>query len=270
MKQGTKREKLVITVTANPSWIYPETKNHPLTADQIADAVYNSYKAGASIAHIHADGIQKETSKKIRDKCDILIQYGLSGQSLDVRRPLFEQHPDMISIILTHHDEQFTNEAFNVLHLKSELEEYGRLCLKYKVKPEFEVWHTGAYWNLMYLERKKLVKKPYLLTIFFGWPGGSWSPVEADEFFQRVKYMPEGCVYSTSVMDPDQTKILMLAIASGGHVRVGTEDYPFISEGVLAKDNAALVSRIAGIAKAMGREIATPKEARMMIGLDSS
>jgi len=269
MKQGTKREKLIITVTANPSWIYPETKNHPLTPDEIADAVYDSYKAGASIAHIHASGIQKETRKKIRDKCDIVVQYGLSGESLDVRRPLFDQRPEMISIILTHHDEQFTKEAFNILHLKSELEAYSRLCLKYDVKPEFEVWHTGAYWNLRYLERNNLVKQPYFLTIFFGWPGGSWSPVEADEFFQRVKYLPEGSMYSTSVMDPDQTKLLLLAIANGGHVRVGTEDYPFISEGVLAKDNAALVARIAEIAKGMGREIADPKEARLMMGLSS-
>ncbi len=264
------QDKLIITVTANASWIYPETQNHPNTADEIAEAVYDAYKAGASVAHIHADGIQKETSKKIRDKCDIIVQYGLSGQSLEMRRPLFEQHPDMISIILTHHDEQFTNEAFNVLHLKSELEDYSRLCLQYNVKPEFEVWHTGAYWNLRYLENKNVVKKPYFLTIFFGWPGGSWSPVEADEFFQRVKHLPEGSMYSTSVMDPGQTKLLMLAIASGGHVRVGTEDYPFISEGVLAKDNAALVSRIAGIAKNMGRQIAGPKEARQIMGLESS
>jgi 3-keto-5-aminohexanoate cleavage enzyme len=262
-------KRLIITVTANASWIYPETKNHPETADEIADAVYDCYKAGASVAHIHADGIQKETAKKIRDRCDILIQYGLSGQSLEQRRHLFEQHPDMISIILTHHDEQFTQEAFNVLHLKSELEEYSRLCLEYDVKPEFEVWHAGAYWNLKYLEREGLVKKPYVLTIFFGWPGGSWSPVEPDEFYQRVKYLPEGSVYSTSVMDPDQTKILLLAIASGGNVRVGTEDYPFLSEGVLAKDNAALVSRIAGIAKSMGREIANPREAREILGLSS-
>jgi 3-keto-5-aminohexanoate cleavage enzyme len=265
-----KQDKLVITVTANASWIYPETKNHPESAEEIADAVYDSYKAGASIAHIHADGIQKETSKLIRDKCDILLQYGLSGQSLEMRRPLFEQHPDMISVILTHHDEQFTKEAFNVLHPKSELEDYSRLCLKYNVKPEFEVWHTGAYWNLRYLEGLNLLTKPYLLTIFFGWPGGSWSPVEPDEFYQRVKYMPEGCVYSTSVMDPEQTKILLLAIAGGGHVRVGTEDYPYLKEGDLARDNAELVSRIAGIAKDMGREIATPAEARRMIGLDKT
>jgi 3-keto-5-aminohexanoate cleavage enzyme len=270
MVRTGRQNKLIITVTANASWIYPETRNHPETAEEIADEVYDSYRAGASIAHIHADGIQKETSKRIRDKCDILVQYGLSGQSLEVRRPLFDQQPDMISIILTHHDEQFTSEAFNVLHLKSELEDYCHLCLKYNVKPEFEVWHTGAYWNLRYLERNNLVKKPYILTIFFGWPGGSWSPVEADEFFQRVKYMPEGSVYSTSVMDPDQTKILLLAIASGGHVRVGTEDYPYLSEGVLAKDNAALVSRIAGIARDMGREIADPKEAREMLGLSAN
>lgn len=83
MQQEKKQDKLIITVTANASWIYPETKNHPETADEIADAVYDSDKAGASIAHIHADGIQKETSKKIRDKCDILIQYGLSVNLLN-------------------------------------------------------------------------------------------------------------------------------------------------------------------------------------------
>lgn len=268
MNEG-KHEKLIITVTPNPSWIFPETRNHPLTAEEIADSAFDSYKQGASIVHIHASGIQKETSKKIRDKCDIIVQYGLSGESLETRRPLFEQNPDMISIILTHHDEQFTKESFNILHEKPELEEYGRLCLKYGVKPEFEVWHSGAYWNLSYLERHKLVKKPYFLTIFFGWPGGSWSPVEADEFFQRVRYIPKGSVFSTSVMDPRQTELLVLSIANGGHVRVGTEDYPFISEGVLAKDNAALVARIADISRKIGREVAKPEEARGIIGLET-
>jgi 3-keto-5-aminohexanoate cleavage enzyme len=68
-------------------------------------------------------------------------------------------------------------------------------------------------------------------------------------------------------MDPDQTKILVLSIANGGHVRVGTEDYPYIKEGTLARSNADLVSRIAEISKQMGREVATPDEAREMIGL---
>src|SRR4029077_17735198 len=143
-------------------------------------------------------------------------QFGLSGESLDMRRPHFlarpESRPDMISIIVTHHDEQFTKESFNILHEKAELEEYCRLCLKHGVKPEFECWHTGAFWNLMYLEKKRLIRKPYFLSIFFGWPGGSWSPPTPEELLHRVNSMPKGSVYTTSVMDPAQTKISALAI----------------------------------------------------------
>jgi 3-keto-5-aminohexanoate cleavage enzyme len=260
-------KKLIITVTPNPSWIYPETKNYPSNPDEIADCVYECYKAGASIAHLHAPGQQKETSNKIHDKCDIIVQFGLSGESLEKRRPLFDAHPDMISIILTHHDEQFTNESFNILHEKQELEQYSQLCLKYKVKPEFEVWHLGAMWNLSYLQKKNLLKAPYFLTNFFGWPGGSWSPPTAEEFFHRIRHLPPDSIYSTSVMNSNQTELLLLAIADGGHVRVGTEDYPFLAPGVPAKDNVDLVSKIAKLAREAGREIATPKETRAMIGI---
>ena len=259
--------KLIITVTANPSWVYPETKNHPTTPEEIADEAYRSFKAGASIAHIHAPGTQIETMKRIRDKCDMIVQVGLSGESLESRRPILEHRPDMLSIILTHHDEQFTKEAFNVLHLKSELEEYSRLCLKFGVKPEFEVWHTGAVWNLRYLEKKKLVEKPYFLSIFFGWPGGSWSPPTVDELEHRVKYLPEGSLYTTSVMDKAQKDLLLATIRMGGHVRVGTEDYPFLEDGSLARNNAELVTEVARVARENGREIASPDEARRMIGM---
>jgi 3-keto-5-aminohexanoate cleavage enzyme len=260
-------KKLIITVTPNPSWIYPETKNHPSTPEEIASCTYDCYEAGASIVHIHASGQQKQTRDLIRERCDIIVQYGLSGEPLDKRRPLFQTHPDMMSIILTHHDEQFTMESFNILHEKAELEEYCRLCLEHHVKPEFEVWHLGAIWNLMYLQGKKLLKPPYFLTNFFGWPGGSWSPPTSEEYFHRARNMPIEAVCSTSVMDAVQTELLLLAISSGSHVRVGTEDYPYLSPGALAKDNAALVARIASLAKEAGRQIATPSEAREMIGI---
>ncbi len=267
MSTEQKQAKLIITVTPNSSWIYPEAKNFPATPEEFADDAYECRKAGASIIHIHASGLQRDTIKKIREKSDILIQCGLSGESLEIRRPIFEYRPEMISIILTHHDEQFTKEAFNILHPKSELEEYAKLCLKYNVVPEFEAWHHGAVWNLRYLEKGGLVRKPYFVTLFFGWPGGSWSPPEPDEYFQRVKYLPSGTIHSASIMDPSQTKILLLAIANGGHVRVGTEDYPFLEPGALAENNAALVARIAEIARKAGREIATPEEARDMLSL---
>jgi 3-keto-5-aminohexanoate cleavage enzyme len=262
------RNKLIITVTANPSWIYPNTKNHPETAEEIADSIADCCKAGASIAHIHAPGIQKETIRKIRDRCDIIIQVGLSGDALDKRRPVFEAEPDMMSVMLTHHDEQFTKESFNVLHLKSELEDYCRLCLKHDVKPEFEVWHTGAYWNLRYLEKKGLVKKPYFLSLFFGWPGGTWTPPEADEFLHRIRYLPEGSLFTTSVMHEAQMKLLLLTVENGGHVRVGTEDYPYNAKGALARDNAELVAQMSDLSRKLGRSIASVDEARSLIGIE--
>ena len=259
--------KLIITVTDNPSWIYPETTNHPTTPEEIADDVYDCYRAGASIAHIHAPGKQIETMKRIRDKCDIIVQVGLSGEPLESRRPILEARPDMLSIILTHHDEQFTKESFNILHTKPELEEYCRLCLKFGVKPELEVWHTGAMWNLRHLEEMRLVEKPYYLSIFFGWPGGTWSPPTIDELEHRVRYLLEGSLYTTSVMDKAQRELLRATIRMGGHVRVGTEDNPLRADGTPARDNAELVTEVARMGKENGREPASPEEARQQIGV---
>ena len=173
----------------------------------------------------------------------------------------------MMSIMTTHHDEQFTKESFNVLHLKPELEEYCHLCLKYGVKPEFEVWSTGGVWNLLYLEKNGLIKKPYFLSIFFGWPGGGWSPPTVEELEHRVKNLPPGSLYTTSVMDKAQRELLRATIRAGGHVRVGTEDYPLLPDGTPAQSNTELVSDIVHLAKENGREVATPEEARELIGI---
>jgi 3-keto-5-aminohexanoate cleavage enzyme len=67
-------------------------------------------------------------------------------------------------------------------------------------------------------------------------------------------------------MGPDQFRLLVTAIALGDHVRVGTEDYPFDVKGNLATTHE-LVSQIAAVAKAIGRPIATPDQARDLIGL---
>ncbi|NVM56262.1 MAG: 3-keto-5-aminohexanoate cleavage protein, partial [Candidatus Helarchaeota archaeon] len=86
-------------------------------------------------------------------------------------------------------------------------------------------------------------------------------------FFLRKKYYPPDSLYTVSCMGPEQAKIATLAILHDGHVRVGTEDYPYIKEGVLANDNAEIVARMARISKELGRAIATPSEARKIIEL---
>jgi 3-keto-5-aminohexanoate cleavage enzyme len=173
----------------------------------------------------------------------------------------------MLSAILNHHDEHFTEMTVNQIHDLDELEQYCITCEKYDIKPEWEVWHIGSYWNLNYLIKKNLLKAPHVLTLFFNWPGGTWSPPTADEYLHRIKYMPKNCLHTISVMGEEQTKIAVMSISNGGNVRVGTEDYPFLKESVPAKDNAEIVLRMVNISKEMGRETADPSEARKILGL---
>jgi 3-keto-5-aminohexanoate cleavage enzyme len=83
----------------------------------------------------------------------------------------------------------------------------------------------------------------------------------------RIKYIPNECVCSVSVMGPDQEVVLAHAIELKKHVRVGTEDYPYLKKGVLAKDNSELVRKIVNISKEKKRDVADPSEARKIIGI---
>jgi len=87
--------------------------------------------------------------------------------------------------------------------------------------PELEIWHPGSIWNLNYMIERKLPKPPYISTLFFGWPGGTWSPPTLREYPYRRRLMPEGAVCMVSIMGPEQVKILTAAIRSEDHVRIG-------------------------------------------------
>ena len=79
-------EKLIITATTANSWIYPDVKNWPQNTDQLIEDVVNCYEAGAAIAHVHLPrGEEVEIVKKIREQCDIIIQAGMSSESIPKR-----------------------------------------------------------------------------------------------------------------------------------------------------------------------------------------
>lgn len=260
--------KIIITATTANSWIYPDVKNWALNTDELIDSVVKCYEEGAAIAHVHLPkGEEKETIRKIRERCDIIIQAGMSSYPIEERDAHFESRPDMLSIILNHHDEHFTQLSLNQIHSLDEMKQYCVKCEKYNIKPEWEVWHIGSYWNLNYLINENLIKPPHVLTLFFNWPGGTWSPATPDEYLHRVKYMPPNCLHTVSIMGKEQTTIAALAVANGGNVRIGTEDYPFIKEGIPAKNNAELISRMVRICKEMGKEVADPSEAKKIIGI---
>ena len=269
------QEKLIITVTVAPSWIYPDVNNAPRSPEEVVEAVAESWKAGASVAHIHGarnftPDVWKKIVKAIRDQTNVIIQIGLSALLIPDRMAAIKLKPDMLSIILNHHDEAFPKMTMSLLHNRDELEEYAKICNKYGIRPEWEVWHAGSVWNLNYLVERKLVKPPHFVTLFFDWPGGIWSPGTVEELTHRLKQQRSDSVCSVSIMSHAQTNMGTASMILGHHLRVGTEDNPYYTPGRLAKNNAEFVSRAVRIAKELGREIATSAEAREIIGVQNS
>jgi 3-keto-5-aminohexanoate cleavage enzyme len=258
-------QPLIIIATPNVCWLKPEV-DYPRTPEAIAEEARLCYENGATILHTHAEGKWKETIEAVRARSSIIVQCGMSSLPISDRMDVFTEHADMMSIILNHHDEAFAEADFNVLHTKEELVEYAGLCKKYGVIPEWEVWHAGSIWNLNYLIERKLLEPPYVATLFFGWPGGTWSPPTVDEYLYRRRLMPEGCTCNVSIMGAGQREIITAAIIHGDHVRVGTEDYPFDHSGNLVTTHE-LVTETAEMALALGRPLATVGQARKMIGL---
>lgn len=292
-------DKLIITVTVDSTMSYPgntlcpPTENVPAVAAEYIRAV----NAGASITHIHgvhtldremqADGRRLSRTNfegwqalqtQINEGCATkpIMQFGIASARQEEKLRLMDLHPDMMAIAFNAHDEFFqpdpaypANEMY-ASHPRDELETYSRAALEKGVKVEVESFHTGALWNMEFIANLGLLPEPLWTTLFLGWPGGSWTPPTPKGLVYMVDQLPtrRKLNWNTSVMDPaTQWKILPLAITMGGHVRVGWEDNPYLEDGTPAATNALLVEKIVRIARELGREVATPAEARAIIGI---
>ncbi len=261
-------DKLIITNCATDTSMYPEVPERFNDSNVLAASVEPAWRAGAAIVHIHAPPHDfkawESHTKAIRDRCGIMIQYGISTQTVDQRRAVIKNHPDMISVAVGAHNLVFTGRDLMMLHPRAELAELMRICRDNGVKPEFEVCTLGDLWMIDDLANKGLLEPPFMMTLFFGRPGGTWSPPSAEEFLHRIKHLPPDTFYATSVTGPTHLKLETLAILSGGHVRVGTEDEPYLRPGVLG-DNVDHVARMVAIAGNLDRAVATVDEARALL-----
>lgn len=288
-------EKLVITVTCDSTMSFPGNPHNPTPRGwrAVADEYIRSVEAGASICHLHGpytvdEKIQADGSRlsdldipgwlrlrqMIEVKCRPIIQYGIANGRFPQRLELMKQRPDMMSVCFNPHDECFDYEPgrnpveLYGLHNRPELEEYCRTTVAHGVKIEVEAFHYGGIWNAQRMVQKGLLKLPVWTTFFLGWRGGSYTPPTAEAMLFNHHHLPQQFNYNTSVMDPDEHwKVLATAIILGGHVRVGMEDNPFVRPGEYARSNAELVERVVRLAREIGRQIATPEEARRITGL---
>jgi uncharacterized protein (DUF849 family) len=152
-----------------------------------------------------------------------------------------------------------------------DIEKLMQMMKENNTKPELELYDVGHLYNLNFLVRRNIIKFPVWLQFVTGILGGIGANVdEVVHMKQTADRLLGGDNYIWSVIGagyPAEFNLATLGIMMGGHARVGFEDNIFVEKGVLAKSNAELVEKVVRIARELGREIATPEEARKILGL---
>jgi len=148
----------------------------------------------------------------------------------------------------------------------STIEKWAGYMYKNNVKPELEVYDTGMINTAKTLVNEGKLKEPlHIQFVLFG--GLSCMSPTPKTLFYCAESIPKNWTWSVCAPGRYEMEMGTLAIMMGGHVRVGMEDNIYLEKGVLAKSNAELVAKVVRIAKELGRETATPDEARQILGL---
>lgn len=271
-------EKLMITVAVTGSGPTRENNpNIPYSPAEIADEIVRSYEAGASITHVHVRDPKTgapafemdyfcEVRDRVRSRCDILLNFTTSSFNLTGEN-VMEQRvgptalgPDLCTLDIG------SMNIRNRLFINPP--EWGPFCIKVArergVKPELESFDTGhirLYENLI---NDGLISSPYFFQLCMGTAGGIGA--RSKNFLFMIESLPEkDVVWSALGIGRHQFPIAVMSIINGGHVRVGFEDNIYLSRGVLANSNAELVEKVVRLAKELGRDIATPDDARRIL-----
>jgi 3-keto-5-aminohexanoate cleavage enzyme len=271
-------DKLIISVGITGSRITrQQTPYIPITPEEIAQSGIEAWRAGASILHVHVRdpktglgtqdlSVFKEVVDRIRGETDAILcltTSGIPGRNLPTQERLtpLSLNPELVSF-----DAGSINMGENVfINLPEFLEALAKETLAKEIKPELEVFEVGMVRTcLRYLE-KDLLKPPLHFQFVLGTPAGM--PATAKSLLHLYETVPQGSTWSVIGIGQGQLPMALMAMAMGGHVRVGLEDNIYFSKGVLAKTNAELVERVVRIAKEFGREIAGPQEARRILNL---
>jgi len=267
-------DPLIITVAPVGAELSPEQTPHlPVTPAALGATAAACRAAGASIVHVHCrrdDGTNThdlgrfaEALAAIRAVSDCIVQFstgGAIGMTPEERAAPLALRPEMATLscgTVNFGDDVFEN-SFPIMR--------GILAAmrRYDVRPELEIFDAGHLANAKRLAREGLLDLPQHVDFVLGIPGAL--EATADNLVQLVARLPERCTWSVAATGRDQLPMAAIAIAMGGHVRVGLEDNIYYRRGQLAT-NDELVARVARLAAELERPVATPAEARRVLGL---
>ncbi|MEX2705048.1 MAG: 3-keto-5-aminohexanoate cleavage protein [Candidatus Freyrarchaeum guaymaensis] len=287
------REKLIITaaLTGGEFISKAQTPYVPATVDEIVEECVKCRKAGASVVHLHAkdpetgggaqdpNPVLKEYVKRIRESeaSDLIINITTGGGRVDPEkmdeimkeRVTFGQELSSLNMgslnlwedmgIPALRDVIFGNPVNTIVR-------WAGYMYENNVKPELEIYDTGQINTAKRLVEEGSLKEPlHIQFVMFG--GLSCMSPDLKTLIYCVDQIPSNWTWSVCAPGRYEMEMANGAILLGGHVRVGMEDNIYLEKGVLAKSNAELVEKVVRIAKELQRPIATPDEAREILGL---
>jgi 3-keto-5-aminohexanoate cleavage enzyme len=250
----------------------------PYAPEEIVKSAVECYKAGASIVHIHVRDpktgkpdfkveLFKAVLEGIRSQCNLLVNLTTSALFLtgpdviEQRLQTVHLKPDIASFDLgsmNFQDRAFINPP--------KFSEAATKCMRENgVKPEIEVFDVGQIYQAIDLIQRGLINDPPYFQLCMGTKWGIEASPE-NLLFMKSK-LPSKAVWSVLGVGRFQLPMITMAILLGGHVRVGFEDNIYLKERVLAASNAQMVEMAADMVVRLGREVATPDEARRILGI---
>ncbi|MBI2060756.1 MAG: 3-keto-5-aminohexanoate cleavage protein [Nitrospirae bacterium] len=266
--------------------------NLPEQPDEIIAQALDAWRAGASVVHIHARGTNgKATSDPgifrrivdgIRGKSDLVINCttggAVAGLPLEDRiKVVPELKPEIASFsvgggsLLGRYDSKAgrwtRDQLVTLFRSYSEMERAALLFREHGTKPELEVYDSGFLNNIWTLREAGWLEEPLLVNFVMG-ISGECTPWTPRNLMFLADNLPPGSHWLVSAIGARvHFRSVAFCAALGGHVRVGMEDNVYIGRGEPATSNAQIVEKAVRICREIGREPATPAEARSLLGL---
>jgi 3-keto-5-aminohexanoate cleavage enzyme len=267
-------DKLIITAAICGAEV---TKGHnpnlPITPEELADAAIEAEKAGASIIHLHVrdeEGNPTQSKEVFAKAIELMKEKGVkaiiqpstggaAGMTWQERIQPVYLNPEMATLdcgTVNFGDEIFVND----LPL---MRNFAREMQKLNILPELECFEPGHIYNALQLKKEGLLDKHLHFDLVLGVPGAMKASIKNLLFM--VEILPPEATWTVSAIGRHQLPMVSHAILMGGHARVGFEDNIYYRRGELAESNAQLVARVVRLAEELGREVATPDEARRIL-----
>jgi 3-keto-5-aminohexanoate cleavage enzyme len=249
----------------------------PVTPTEQVEETHKAFEAGASLAHIHVRNPDETPSSDpdlyalvqegIKKHCPgMIIQFSTGGRGRDqaARGGMLFHKPDMASLAtgsVNFPTGIYENPPDFVDGLASEM-------LKYEIKAEIEIFDLAMLYNAANLIERGLLKAPAHVQFVMGIPNAMPARRSVLEFLvsELKAIMPEA-TWTAAGIARHQLPVNEWSLELGGHVRTGLEDNTRFDKTRLAKDNAELVARLAGLVPRFNRKVATPAQAREILGL---